>query len=124
MVAMKGDRRYICFLMQRAFATSLIGLTLGWGGFYFPGYKPFVVESGGYKPYVYVQGYKPYITGKGSFKPYSSSSSSSSRKPIPLWDCENNGWGLLPLLGRDPLSFCRQIPVNAPGALGTEWLSL
>ena len=123
MVAMNKDRRYICSLMQRAFATSLIGLTLGWGGFYFPGYKPFVVGSG-YKPYVYAQGYKPYITGKGSFKPYSSSSSSSSRKPILPWDCENNGWMLPNLLGPDPLSFCRQIPVNAPGALGTEWLSL
>ncbi len=122
MVAAEWDRRYICSLMQRAFATSLIGLTLGWGGLYFPGYKPFVVESG-YKPYVYTEGYKPYVTGKGGFKPYASSSS-SSRKPIPLWDCESNGWYLMPLLGRDPLSFCRQIPVNAPGALGTEWLSL
>jgi len=99
----------------------MIGMTLGWGGLYLPGYKPFVMQSG-YKPYVYAEGYKPYVTGKGSFK--QSSSSSSSRKPIPLWDCESNGWYLLPLLGRDPLSFCHQIPVNAPGALGSEWLSL
>lgn len=122
MVATDGDQRYICSLMQRAFATSMIGLTLGWGGFYFPGYKAFVVESG-YKPYVYVEGYKPYVTGKGGFKSYKSSSS-SSRRPVQLWDCESNGWYLPQLLGPDPLSFCRQIPVNAPGALGTEWLSL
>lgn len=94
----------------------------GWASFYsLPGYKPFVTQSG-YRPYVYVEGYKPYVTGKGGFKPYASSS--SSHRPIPLWDCENNGWNLLPLLGPDPLSFCRQIPVNAPGVLGTEWLSL
>lgn len=113
--------------MQRALATSMIGMMLGWGGlFSVPGYKPFVTESG-YKPYVYMEGYKPYVTGKGGFKPYPSSSrssSSSSRKPIQPWDCEANAWYLLPLLGPDPLSFCYQIPVNAPGALGSEWLGL
>lgn len=109
--------------MQRAFATSLAGVMIGWAGL-FPsmGYKPFVTQTG-YKPYLYVEGYKPYVTGKGGFKPYASSSS-SSRKPVQKWDCEKNGWYLPNLLGRDPLSFCYQIPVNVPGSIGSEWLGL
>jgi len=92
---------------------------LGWASILsYPGYKPYYIYQDGYKPYASVQGYKPY-----GYKPYSSSSS-SSRKAIQTWDCEGNGWLLPNLLGRDPLSFCHQIPINAPGTMGSEWLSL
>lgn len=115
--------------MQRAIATSMAGLILGWASIIsYPGYKPYVSgykpcpSTTGYKPYVSVPGYKPYYPCSSSSS--SRSSSSSSRKPIQTWDCESNGWLLPNLLGRDPLSFCHQIPVNAPGTMGSDWLSL
>lgn len=92
--------------MQRALATSLIGLTLGWGGL------------------ISLPGYKPYVSGKG-YKPYQLlSPTSSTRRPIPVITCNDNGW-LFPSLirGNEPLTFC-QVKVRANGTLGSEWLDI
>lgn len=108
--------------MQRALATSMIGIMLGWGGLVsLPGYKPYVSEDGykpyvtttGYKPYGYKPGYKPYLSGKG-YKPYVKpkyvAPPTVISRPLKSPSCLDNPWILAALPGV-PLTFCM---VDAP----------